>query len=265
MVYIVINTKGGVGKSTVSMHLLTAYLHSKNGGKAIDYFEIDDQNKNIEGYSSSKIVSAQIIGSDRIASFITEAVIRDDDVIIDVGGNRTAADTLKELCDIGGFYSNACYFIPLLESKQDAINAENTLKLIREFDTENKVFFVLNKAINARDEELLKDQFMFFYGDIDLGINAFGADDNCAHFALDTSTVYNKLSVFGKTVVEMSKEDMTARIKAAMKEKDLQARRLAMKTQQIVKKSQNIVEKEYPYVFKTIDSFINYSTVRGDE
>jgi len=41
----VISSKGGVGKSTISMQLITPYLYEKNGSNPIAHYEFDDENQ----------------------------------------------------------------------------------------------------------------------------------------------------------------------------------------------------------------------------
>lgn len=206
-VHVVINSKGGVGKSTVSNHLLSAYLYVKNNAEKVKFYEIDDENKSVLRFKDSDVLDAALISTEMIDSFIEDTFYDTTDLIIDVGGNITATTFLHHLEEFGGFAAQAIYYIPLLDSDQDAANAERTYCRIREFDTKSKIVFVLNRCTNRDNKELVRREFMDFFGEDVLDVPGVPRDENTYVLMINSSHIYRLAGRLGKTVLELSKED----------------------------------------------------------
>ena len=206
MIHIVVNDKGGVGKSTVSNHVLSAYLFVKNTRK-VKFYEIDDENKSILRFKDSNVLDAALIDTEMIDSFIENIFYTDEDLIIDVGGNLTATKFIKNLEEFGGFAAKAIYYIPLLDSDQDASNAEKIYNRIREFDTKSKIVFVLNRCTNRDNRELVRREFMDFFGEDVLDVPGVYRDKNTDLLMINSSHIYRLAGRLGKTVLELSQED----------------------------------------------------------
>ena len=123
MIYITINSKGGVGKSTMANQILSSYLYLKNG-KPVKLIEIDDENNDSAILAKSDTVKTNTIPTSRI-KFIDEVFIKEDDAIIDVGGNKTATLFLSEMEKLREF-ENVVWFIPVGQGIQDNANALDT-------------------------------------------------------------------------------------------------------------------------------------------
>jgi len=256
MTRIVINTKGGVGKSTVSSQLLTAYSYI-GGVNSIAYAEIDDENQNIKNLKESTIINATLINTEMISTFIKDLMLSDADIIVDVGGNKTAKLTLEKIKDIGGFYSDVIYYIPMLDSLQDKDNAMDTYNLIREIDQDNKIIFVLNKAYNKFNQELTKEQFLFYYGLESLFIKAVELDEQCHTISLNANNIYNITGYLQKTVAEIAESNIDNDVKEAIiaSKKDPSLKQNALKLlylKEIIQKARNLMKDEYMPLFEEL-------------
>ena len=79
----VLNTKGGVGKSTVSMQLIVPYLYQKHN-KPISYFEMDDENEDAVSFDKSKLIwleKVNVQGTD-IREQLREILLLDNNICL---------------------------------------------------------------------------------------------------------------------------------------------------------------------------------------
>jgi len=256
MINVVINTKGGVTKSTVAAHLLAGFIH-QNTGSPVQYFEIDDQNESIKNLSKSQILNPTLVKTENLSKFVEESIMFSDDVVVDVGGNLTALMFLERLKLLGGFFAPTTYFIPLTDGDQDAINAADTHVMIREFDKESQIVYVLNKCINKGNQELLERQFMSYFGNEILDVKPIKTDKKTSYIAVNYNTIYNVTGRLGKTIHELSTDNYDDEYRTTAQEfyKDKsnqelykQVRRLMfLKEQSTVAKQ--IFENEYLEIF----------------
>lgn len=59
---IIPQTKGGVGKSTVAIQVITPYKH----GKKITNIEIDDENNDSKSFTRTEIVNKRMLGTNKL-------------------------------------------------------------------------------------------------------------------------------------------------------------------------------------------------------
>jgi hypothetical protein len=199
MIFITINSKGGVGKSTLANQILPTYLYLKNGQKA-KLFEIDDENKDSLILSSSEILNATIISSTNIKK-IDEIFIDDEDVILDIGGNITATIFLDEMKKIGEF-SDIIWFIPVGQGLQDTANGLDTYHKIKDLDNAAKIIFVLS---NQKTDDLEWEYLHFFgnaYLDTQFAIPNHIEDFN--YIVVPSSDIVNNAKTFNKTIYDIS-------------------------------------------------------------
>lgn len=206
MIHVTVQTKGGVGKSAIASQLLTSYIYV-NTQKPVQYFEIDDQNQSIRTLAASTIIDAKLISTENLAKFAEESIMFEDDAIIDVGGNLTATMFLQKLKVLGGFLAPTTFYIPLTDSDQDAINAANTFNLIREFDKNSKIIYVLNKCTNKSNTELLEREFINYYGSDVLDVLPIVKDDRTDMIALNRHHIYGIIGKLQKTIIELGQDD----------------------------------------------------------
>ncbi len=265
MIHVVVNTKGGVGKSTASIQVLSAYLSLSSGGTGLNFVEIDDENKSVNKFSQSSILSnAKIVSTEMLDEFIENSVFQIDDLIIDVGGNKTATMFLNELKKKGGFLAPATYYIPLLDGDQDAMNAEETFKLIREFDKDSRIIYVLNRAVNKNNVELLKRQFIFFFGEEVLDIEEVTKDNKTYYVALNNNDVYKIAGKLQKTIYELSKENHDKEFKEVAElywedRNNMEVYKRLRKLQKLkdsANESKELVRTEYANLFSQLDDIL---------
>ena len=166
MVYIIANTKGGVGKTTAAINLATLLAFRDRKFKVV---ELDNSNDSMV-FSNSEILNrdtavtlrlnekVQAIGS----MMFNLAKNKDMDFVLDLGGgddSKVMIESLKEI-DI-----QKTWLIPTTSDKKYLKNTADTFKLIGE---QKNTIFVLNKA-NSDDYET---EFMYFFGSKKFGVKA---------------------------------------------------------------------------------------------
>jgi len=167
MVLTVVNTKGGVGKSTIASQILPVLFRSEK--KKIKVYELDDNNKTF--YKDSKI-EFKTLKTEKSEEAIDEVYfdLELEENIINIidagGGNDTKAvlDSIKkaELKDI-------IYFIPVNDDFEQFVNTKSTIELIRSFDNSSKIFLIFNRAVSFEPKNIY-DQFIAFFGSENYGI-----------------------------------------------------------------------------------------------
>jgi len=208
---LVISTKGGVGKSTLSMQLVAPYLYEKNHSQAIKYYECDDTNRDINSYGATSLIERNLVSvmSPMLREQIFDITMQDESICIDVGGNNTAKKLIDALDESGGLAFIDLILIPTLDGEQDMLNALDTYKYLKEIDEDLKIIFVLNR-LKSRD--FIKEQFDHFFGD-SRGVftnflsakNQITQDELENYIAFDDSDVIRYSRRFGLSVYEIAK------------------------------------------------------------
>jgi len=226
---IVLNSKGGVGKSTTSTQILAPYLYVKNGkNDKVNLIEFDDENADSLSFESSEIISpkrVKIDGND-LDSALTDNVLDFENVVLDIGGNKTTTFVINSLIDSGIINAFDLIVIPLTDGEQDAVNAINVYKKIRENNEDSKIIFALSRVNNSYDIEM---QFLDFFGDnkgrldnrVGLIEQVAEADRNLIKIVDSDVIKYSR--VFGITAFELSQKhtaELKEKQKEALKEKD---------------------------------------------
>lgn len=227
--FMVLNTKGGVGKSTTSMQILAPYIYFKNGQKEkVKLIEFDDENSDSKTFDSSDIVKTKrykLEGND-LDSTLTDISLENDNLIVDVGGNKTTTYILNSLKNTSIIDAFDCIVIPLTDGEQDSLNAINVYKQIRELSPDIKIIFALSRVNRNYD---LKIQFLDFFGDEKGRIdNRVGLIDKIEENDRNIIEIEDSESIkisraFGITAYELSKQnvdDLRKKMKQAIKDKD---------------------------------------------
>lgn len=150
---LVINTKGGSGKSTTSMQLLAPWVLERTGKASL--VELDDENHDSADFTDSAIQSERVrVGKEVDAEFaIDELVSRTDDayVIADIGGNRTSAMALQHIGARGYDAFIDLIVVPVSGPGQDVLNAKKTLDHVRELmpEYEGKILMVMTRTTST--------------------------------------------------------------------------------------------------------------------
>ena len=117
----VVNTKGGASKSTVAFQVAAASFLTKK--QEVQQIEFDDENKDSETFSNSKIRSTQVeIGDGTDVDEVlknTLLVPNDKNLVIDVGGNKTTTSIIEGLKKTRLYRKIDLFIIPMSGSYQD--------------------------------------------------------------------------------------------------------------------------------------------------
>jgi hypothetical protein len=199
---IVISSKGGVGKSTVSMQIVIPFLYEYNNEKIVRYYECDDENKETQSYEHSKLADRKSINmSDKLllSDSLIEAIHTEDCSCIDVGGNKSTTMVINSLSDNGLLFFIDLVVIPLLDGEQDAINAINVYQQLKSLNPDLKFVFALNRA---RSMEQIHYQFDNFFGDVR------GVFENKYEIQriLDENEKDNYISILDENIIKYSRK-----------------------------------------------------------
>ena len=163
-IHVLLNTKGGVGKSTLSWHVMPA-LFTKLG-KSFKIFEIDNNNVTNVFHQSTIIKdnTQTVKTSDKniAAEIIFQTMTSNDELIVDAGGGDDALKVIEIVKSIGEAKIN--WFIPLNRNLAQLKNALNTYEQIN--DPQN-TYFILNGYTSIND---IADEFLFYFGNTDMNI-----------------------------------------------------------------------------------------------
>lgn len=169
MKYIVVtNHKGGASKSTTAMQICGAYALYKNMN--VEILEFDDENKDSQNFTKSKIKSTQIEVGDGSEITTTlrnlfNGIDKADMRLCDVGGNKTTTIFLEGLKKSRMFKKVDLFIIPMSGGSQDLKNAKKTLDVILEMDKNANIMFCLSRVRNPRRVQF---QYGDFFSDKDL-------------------------------------------------------------------------------------------------
>ena len=161
-------TKGGVGKSTVS-NIVSTILYLQNQNQKINLFEIDDNNNskvnsNYINHQSLKLKDSEVVIDDiQFASLSDTNVIN----IVDAGGGNDTRFLLQKVKDVD--LSGLNYYIPVNDDLEQVDNVKDTIALIRDFDKSANINLILNRCFSLQKDEIQK-QFINIFGSDELDI-----------------------------------------------------------------------------------------------
>lgn len=165
-VFVVANTKGGVGKSTIAWHLLPAIFNGCN------VLEIDNNNITNVFNKSNVIGVAESITVKECAEKLEEVSFlllaqSEEVLVIDCGGGDDTLSVLKQIDELAfDQLADVVYIIPLMNSLSQAKNAEDMARVLKG----KKIVFALN-AIN--DFEKIEKDWVFWFGSEFLGVESY--------------------------------------------------------------------------------------------
>ncbi|CAM4003436.1 hypothetical protein [Arcobacter cloacae] len=167
-IYVIPQTKGGVGKTTIS-GIVATLLYLQNQNQKINLFEIDDNNvsrvnSNYIDYQSLKLKDSEVVIDDIQFSSLSDSNVTN---IIDAGGGNDTKIVLQKLKEID--LAGLNYYIPLNDDMEQVDNVKDTITLIRDFDKSAKINLVLNRCFTLEKEEIQK-QFINIFGSEELDI-----------------------------------------------------------------------------------------------
>lgn len=165
---IVPQTKGGVGKTTIS-GIIATLLYLQNQNQKINLFEIDDNNVSRINSNYINYQSLKLKGSEVVIDAIQFSSLSDSNIsnIIDAGGGNDSKLVLQELNEID--LTGLNYYVPLNDDMEQVDNTLDTITLIRNFDKSATINLVLNRCFSLEKEEIQK-QFINIFGSDELDI-----------------------------------------------------------------------------------------------
>lgn len=221
----IINTKGGVGKSTISMQVASAYLYQSTS-KMVNHFEFDDENRDNLSFEHSNIVNTntQEVQKSNLRDVLTDILLENDNVVIDVGGNKTTIYFIEALLESGMNHSIDLFIIPLMDGESDALSAIKIYKIIRDANGQTPILFALNRVHKNAD---LKTQFNVFLGDErgvfnDEGIIESIPQEDRNFIAIEDNEVIKYSKNFGITILEIANinRDLAQEVQYAIQNRD---------------------------------------------
>jgi hypothetical protein len=222
---LVINAKGGSGKSTVSTQVILPWLYLHTGKQYPSfYYEFDDENRQKEWAFQATTVainkSAQVSQTelrDRMADILLQ---KENSVCIDVGANKTSIAIQEALFDSGMIHAIDVAVIPVMDGEIDAVNAITIAKDIRSV-SDVPVVFALGRQNLMRE---LKSQFNIFLGDDRSFLQQDGLieqlpEKDRQYFIMPDSDAIKYSRLFGVTLWEVGQvdKDFNKEIREAMR------------------------------------------------
>ena len=196
-VHVIVQTKGGVGKTTVS-GIVATLLYLQNENQKINLFEIDDNNNskinsNYINYQSLKLKDSEIVIDDIQFSSLSDSNVTN---IADVGGGNDTKIVLKKLKEID--LSGLNYYVPVTDNLDEVKNVQDTITLIRDFDKSANINLILNRCFSLEKDEIQK-QFINIFGSDDLDIpNQLDNLKVDNIFFFSNSNIFSILKIFYK-------------------------------------------------------------------
>lgn len=150
----IINTKGGVGKSTLSFHILPYLLRNKE----FQIIEIDDNNDTSLSFSNSgllkEIVSCDISqGTQKLEELVIENMLNEEKItIIDSGGGNDSKAVISSLIS-QNLAKDTLFIIPYFADFSQLKNLFESVELVKDFD-----FLVClnNYTPGSKEDEMFK-------------------------------------------------------------------------------------------------------------
>ncbi len=266
----VISSKGGVGKSTISMQLITPYLYEKNGFKPVRHYEFDDENNDSSSYAASELsIRNQVsVASPLLHEKLAEIFSTDESICLDIGANKTTMTLIDALDDSGMINFLDFVVIPILDGEQDAINASFIYSVLKGYNSNLKFIFALNRV---KDIDYVKYQFENYFGDvrgifknINAVVDNLFEEDKENYICLLDDEIIKYSRRFGLTVYEMArlKKDFIGELRNLQDSdtKALEIKLLSFKNY-IAKSSKSYDNDILSIAFKSMDAILNIKGV----
>ena len=198
MIYVIANTKGGVGKTTTAVNLACQLSYLDRDFKIV---EIDNNNNSLI-FSNSEILKdkGMTVKTDEKAKaiggiFFNLAKNPNMDYIVDIGGGddfHQIIESLKEL-DLP-----KTYLIPATSDKKYLTNAKDTFE---EINDPSNTYFVLNRCYS--DDP--KKEYIYFFGNQKLGVKPVSdIFKDAKYFTMPYSNFYQIAEDDEQTILDLA-------------------------------------------------------------
>lgn len=211
---LVINAKGGVGKTTASIELFAPFLFLRNKAEKVKIYSFDEENFLNNFYENSEIleICSKKVSAADMEDDISSSLLKNTPMVLDIGANKTTTYMLKALENTGLFHVLDLIVIPITDGEQDVLNAKSIYNSIKRMSKEIPIVFVLSRYVEGRDVSI---QFESFFEDLFPLV-----EKNDRRFVKMTDSDSIKFSrKLSKTIYEMSldKTDFDMEFKEALK------------------------------------------------
>jgi len=165
-VFVIANTKGGVGKTTIAAHVMPALF------PGCEILEIDDNNQSSIFTKSEFIKRFESIKVKECESKLEELTFKLLDetkevLIIDCGGGNDTKKVINNIKELNlSDLADVTFIVPIMNSYMQAKNAEGMKDLL----TNKKVIYALNGVV---DTSSVRKDWLFWYGSDLLGLENF--------------------------------------------------------------------------------------------
>lgn len=159
-----ISVKGGVGKTTLSSHLLTFFLKDKE----FELIEIDDNNRSAEAFVDSTLLQDRINSlnltksEEKLEELVIELINNEKVIIIDAGGGNDSRKVF-EMLEKNDLAKQTLFIVPYTPDFLQIQGLKDTVNLVKEHD----FCVVLNSFQETKEAEV------FMSGDEDLSLPSF--------------------------------------------------------------------------------------------
>jgi len=260
---LVINGKGGVGKTTSSIEVFSPYLFLKNNFTKVSLYTFDEENFLKSLYEESDVlkISVEKVNNIDMEDGLSSILLQDTPTVIDIGANKTTTYLLKVLEETGLSHTFDMIAIPITDGEQDTLNAEFVYNEIKNMNIDVPIVFILSRYVNGRELTL---QFDSFFEQLYPKL-----DERDKHFIPVTdSDIIKYAKKASKTIYEMSmdKTDYDIKIKIALMEKKHKSEVLAItKKKRVFKMAQEYRLNILDTAFQKIDKASSLAVTNEEE
>ncbi len=197
---VITNGKGGAAKSTNAQQVAATFSLSKN--REVTLYELDDENQDSASFTKTKIKTEQIKLGDYsgLTNQLRELFLGNkNDVVIDIGGNRTTTEFLKALNASRMYKKVDLFIIPITSGSQDVKNARDTFDAIKGFGV--PIIFSLSRCRHEANSGRVRFQYKGFFDEF--------KKDIAPYYVLRDSDSIDLSRMFKKTVYELAHDEDT--------------------------------------------------------
>ena len=166
--FIIVNSKGGVGKTMLSTQILPL-LHGGNP-EHVNIFEVDNENDTKITLEKSKI-DFNSVSTQESDEVVANTLFNSDKKginIIDIGSNSGDIDeVIGKLSDVirNDEKNEVTFIVPANSDPEQFFNIKNTVKIIRKtWGDSSPIVLILNRAAGKEGDDKVKEQFFYIYG-----------------------------------------------------------------------------------------------------
>jgi nitrogenase subunit NifH len=217
---LVINDKGGVGKSFISMQVLAPFFLYKN--EEVKLLEFDNENNDSDTFVKTILKKEQIVVDSTVKELNTTLrnvfLEKNNSLnfVCDIGGNRTCNLFLQSLKETYIFNCIDLFVIPISNAYQDLINANKVYESVSKYN--KKIIFALSRSRHSIDNPRVKFQYS----------NFFKTYPNMPYIILQDDDCVDLSRALKRTIWEISQDEdeysnISLKLKNAFDDNDMQS------------------------------------------